>query len=207
MKKNTPLAEYTMLELEALAKKAAEAFKGTLADDFNLTKYKNFLNAMYHYTAQSEKMISHARDLSPNDELHHYLDHMVKEEHGHYILAREDLKELGEKVSNDIHPIIQDFHTKWFQLGENVYSYLGAIYVFENIAKYVQTEGKSLYDKLGINKKQRRWLSVHLEADLSHGDEIIEIAQKYVHKNPEEFLRGGNAMCTCWINVFTHALS
>jgi len=158
---------------------------------------------MYHYTSRSGEMISYAGSFSNNDELKHYFDHMLKEEKGHYLLAKEDLKALNGEVSEAIPQTVTDFHSKWFGLSDNIYAYLGAIYVFENIAKYLQVEGQALFDTLGLTKTQRRWIAVHLQADLEHGAEIAELCGRYFAQNPESFLHGGKVMCDSWINVFT----
>jgi hypothetical protein len=190
-------------ELENLSQKAAVAVGYFFTHDMNLERYKQFLNTMYHYTAKSSEMISYAGKLSHNDELKHYFDHMLKEEKGHYLLAKEDLKALDGEVSVAIPQTVTDFHSKWFSLSDNIYAYLGALYVFENIAKYVQIEGQALFDALGLTKTQKRWVAVHLQADLEHGAEIAELCGRYFAQNPESCLHGGKVMCDAWINVFT----
>lgn len=193
-------------ELEALAETAANAFKPLLgADGFDLAQYKQFLNTMYHYTSRSGEMIQHAANTAHDEDLRKFFQHMLSEEKSHYILAREDLKELGGEVSETVPSAVQEFHTRWFGLGTTVYAYLGAIYVFENIAKHLQTEGQAMFDRLNLNKKQRRWSAVHLEADLVHGDEIIAICSQYFDENPSACLEGGRMMCESWINVFTRS--
>ena len=194
-----------ILELEVLAEKAANAFRPFLGSEgFDLAQYRQFLNTMYHYTARSGEMIQHAGSKAHDEELAQFFKYMCNEEQGHYLLAKEDLKELGGEVSEEIPQSVQDFHHTWFSLGDTIYAYLGAIYVFENIAKHVQKEGKDLFARLNLNKKQRRWVAVHLEADLVHGDEIIDLCSRYFDNNPSACLEGGRAMCNCWINVFTH---
>lgn len=204
--KNTSLTNSVspILELEALSEKAANAFKSFLeADSFDLHEYKRFLNTMFHYTARSGEMISHAGKVSHDEVLKEFFGHMLSEEKGHYLLAKEDLKALGDDISEDIPPAVISFHKRWFNLGDNIYPYLGAVYVFENIAKHIQVEGRQLFERLSLTKKQRRWIAVHLEADLDHGNEIIEICRHYYHLDPPSFLAGGKVMCDSWINVFT----
>lgn len=198
---STPIA--TMQELEVLSKKAAEAFKDFLTSGIDLEQYKQFLNTMYHYTARSSEMISKAGEFAHDDKLKSFFSYILKEEKGHYLLAKEDLKALGGEVSESVPQTVTDFHHKWFDLSDNIYAYLGAIYVFENIAKQVQVECKALYDQLGLTKTQRRWLAVHLEADLEHGAEIAKLCKPYVDQNSDSFLHGGRVMCDAWINVFT----
>ncbi|MDD2723197.1 MAG: iron-containing redox enzyme family protein [Methylovulum sp.] len=195
---------YAIQELEVLAEKAANTFKPFLgANGFDLEQYKQFLNTMYHYTARSGEMIRHAGNIAHNEELKKYFNHMVSEEQAHYILAREDLRELGDDVSEAIPQSVKNFHARWFNLGDNIYPYLGAVYVFENIAKHLQMEGNVFFERLGLNKKQKRWVAIHLEADLIHGEEIIDLCSRYFDNNPVACLEGGKMMCGSWISVFT----
>jgi hypothetical protein len=201
-RKNAMTTE-TLQELENLSQKAAGAARIFFTNDMNLERYKQFLNTMYHYTERSGEMISYAGKFAHTDELKHFFDYMLKEEKGHYLLAKEDLKALGGEVSETIPHTVSDFHSKWFSLSDNIYAYLGAIYVFENIAKHLHVEGKALFDLLGLTKTQKRWIAVHLEADLDHGAEIAELCERYTAQNPEACSHGGRVMCDAWINVFT----
>lgn len=191
-------------ELDALSEQAANAFKPFLGEDgFDLEQYKRFLNTMYHYTARSGEMIAYAGNKAHDDVLKDFFGYMLSEEKGHYLLAKEDLKGLGDNVSEEIPESVKNFHSNWFGLGDTIYPYLGAIYVFENIAKHIQLEGRAFFERLDLDKKQRRWLAVHLEADLTHGDRIIELCAHYFNKDPKACLEGGKTMCASWIGVFT----
>ncbi|MFZ2450823.1 MAG: iron-containing redox enzyme family protein [Methylovulum miyakonense] len=199
-----PRDVYAIQELETLAEKAAKTFKPFLeANGFDLGQYKQFLNIMYHYTARSGEMISHAGNIAHDGYLKDYFKHMFKEEKAHYILAREDLRELGGDVSEDIPQSVKNFHANWLSLGDSIYPYLGAVYVFENIAKYLQVEGKLFYERLDLSKKQRRWVDIHMEADLVHGQEIIEVCSRYFDDDPLACIEGARMMCDSWIGVFT----
>lgn len=198
-----PQDTYSIEDLETLAKKAADSFKSVLINDFDLERYKQFLNTMYHYTSKSGQMIQLAESRAHNEELKAFFAHMLAEEQSHYLLAKQDLKALGQEVSSEVPQTVQEFHANWHALGDTIYPYLGAIYVFENIAKYIQIEGKALYEKLGLTKKQRRWVAVHLEADLEHGEEIKALCSGYFDQDSSSCLKGGKVMCDSWINVFT----
>lgn len=191
-------------ELEAMSLQAANAFRPFMGEDgFDLEQYKQFLNTMFHYTGRSGEMIQHAGNLAHDDVLKAFFTRMVSEEKGHYILAQEDLRALGGDVSETIPQSVLDFHHNWFNLGDTIYAYLGAIYVFENIAKHLQQEGVDMFARLNLNKKQRRWVAVHLEADLMHGEEIIALCAQYYDQDQAACLKGGEVMCRSWINVFT----
>lgn len=189
--------------LETLSEKAANAFKVFLNDCDSLDQYKQFLNTMYHYTGRSAEMIASAGKLAHTHELRTFFDYMLKEEKPHYLLAQKDLEALGDTVSDSIPKTVTEFHNQWFNLGDDIHTYLGAIYVFENIAKNVRPESEALFKRLNLTNKQRRWLAVHLEADLEHGSEITKLCGRYFNEKPDAFIQGGNVMCDAWIAVFT----
>ena len=193
--------------LEVFAKKAADELRVCISSA-ELDNYKHFLDVMYHYTSGSETMLKDAANCSENSEIKEFLNHMAKEERGHYIIAREDLKALGHDVSETPPGVVYEFRKNWQELSKKgVFGYLGAIYVFENVAKYLQKEGREMLQRLNLTKVQSRWIAVHLEADLEHGEEIKEICDKFQHENPEEMQRGANIMYASWVNVFEHAFS
>ncbi len=198
----------TMDTLEALAKDAADNLRSYI-NNVDLEKYKNFLYFMYHYTMYSEDKLRTAADSSHTEELVEYFNHMAKEERGHYILAREDLKELGEEVSDyNIPMAVVNFNNEWDKLGKyGSFGYLGAVFVFENVAKHLQQEGGQMLAKLNLGKTQCRWVAVHLEADLEHGEEIREMCEKYVAEGSDKIIAGAKIMHKSWLEVFTEAFS
>jgi heme oxygenase len=172
-------------QLEAYAIDAANQIRSNL-EKMDREEYMNFLDVMYHYTKGSWEKLTKIASVSHNEELKEYFQHMAKEERGHYILAQEDLRELGREVSSEECKEVTEFNTDWYNLAEKgVYGYLGALYVFENVAKHLPQEGKAMLARLNLKKTQARWISVHLEADLEHGQEIAEICTKYAADNPQ----------------------
>lgn len=189
-------------KLEAYARDAADKIRSNL-ENMDREVYMNFLDVMYHYTKGSGDKFKKIASVSHNDELKEYFLHVAKEERGHYLLAQEDLRELGREVSSEECKEVTVFNTNWYNLAEKgVYGYLGALYVFENVAKYLQQEGKAMLARLNLKKTQARWISVHLEADLEHGQEVAEMCAKYGDDNPQAVLYGADIMHQSWVNVF-----
>lgn len=171
--------------------------------------YKHFLKTMYHYTKDAEPQLQHARDLCPNEELHEYFDTMAKEERGHYLLAKKDYEEFGEDVTASAEPPqVERFKHYWYGLGKaDINEFVGAMYVFENVAAAVGREVVAMMQRLELTKRQSRWLRVHLEADIGHGDEAFGMCKKYVSRNPSAMLEAAQIGAVEWANVFKHAFS
>lgn len=197
-------SEAVFQELEALALKAADSLRKPLTTA-KLPNYRNFLNMMYYYTLPSEETLLRASEVSETEDLREYFKHMAKEERGHYVLAQEDLRALDTEPSAETPKEITAFTDTVDEiLGQSIYAYLGAIYLFENIAKHLQEEGRAFLAGLDLNKKQTRWLSVHLEADLEHGEEIKEACEKHI-AHADEILAGANKIYGPWSDVFSEA--
>jgi len=195
-------------QLEGYARDAADKIRSNLKN-MDRETYMNFLDVMYHYTKGSGDKLKEIAPLAHNEELKKYFLHMAKEERGHYLLAQEDLRELGREVSTQECKEVTEFNTNWRNLAEKaVYGYLGACYVFENVAKHFQEEGPEAFLKrMNLKKTQARWVLVHKEADLEHGQEIQEICAKYGTENPRAVLYGAEVMYKAWVNVFIAATS
>lgn len=188
-------------QLDAYAKKAASAVKPCLKNA-DIEGYKRFLNMMYHYTLRSGDKLKSIANNSPNDELREYFNHMYLEERNHYMLAQQDLKGFGLAPEPETPQEVQDMDKFWASLnGKHINAYLGALYVFENIADKVDENVKEMLQRLNIQKNQRRWLSIHVEVDLDHGAEVKEILEKYISQNPEIAIETAKAACDRWIAV------
>lgn len=194
--------------LPSLPEKAAEVVKRYL-DVIDIEQYKYFLYAMYHYTLDSEAKLLYASKLCNNPALKKYFKEMAKEERGHYLLAQRDIEEFGINVvgSPDSEPV-RDFRKYWYDLGtENDNEFLGAMFVFENIASLCVEEVRAMVKRLNLTKRQARWLLVHLEADEDHGAEAYKMCLSYASDNPEAISRAAQEGVDRWIAVFEDALS
>lgn len=175
----------------------------------NLAGYKHFLAMMYHYTKDSENKLHFAAEHSPMAELKEYFHHMAKEERGHYLLALKDYEGFGEHFDTETVPAsVKAFNDFWYKLGQkDCNEFLGALYVFESVASLVGDEIKSLIVRLELTKKQCRWLAVHAEADVGHGDEAAEMCRKYLHRNPQALQQAAAEATRRWSAVFVDAFT
>lgn len=175
----------------------------------DLENYKHFLLTMYHYTHTAEEQLLFASEKCSDPELKEYFYQMSREERGHYLLAKKDYEEFGLKVEDSIEPpSVKNFRDYWYGLGnDNVNEFVGAMYVFENVAQAVGKEIVDMMQRLELNRKQSRWLRVHLEADVGHGDEAWEACQKYVNDDPAAMLMAAELGAEEWLAVFKYAFS
>lgn len=171
--------------------------------------YKNFLLTMYFYTYKAEEQLIHARNLATDSTLQTYFHKMAREERGHYLLAKKDYEEFGLNVEDGIEPLmVGSFRDYWYNLGKrNINEFLGALYVFESVATLVAKDVIDMMQRLELTRKQSRWLRVHLEADVGHGEDALNICKEYVNNDPEAMLQAATDGAQEWMNVFRHAFS
>ena len=197
-----------MLKLLPYPQQAADIVR-PLLNSCTLEGYKHFLYMMYHYTKDSENKLNFAAEKSSLSDLKQYFGNMAKEERGHYILALKDYEALGGHIDIETMPIsVKNFNDFWYRLGQrDCNEFLGALYVFESVASLVGDEIKALIKRLQVTKKQCRWLAVHAEADIEHGDEAAQMCIKYLHRNPQALLDAATQATDMWCAVFIDAFS
>ena len=207
--KEIPLSGVQVLSLlpEYPAKIAREL--SPLLQKADIKTYQNFLLTMYFYTYKAEDMLTHARNLAPDPTLQTYFHKMAREERGHYLLAKKDFEEFGLSIEARPEPtFVSNFRDFWFGLGkQSINEFLGALYVFENVASLVGKDVIEMMQRLELTRKQSRWLRVHLEADVGHGEDALNICKQYVDDSPEAMLRAVAEGAEEWMNVFRYALS
>lgn len=194
--------------IESYSRDAAEGIRPHL-HKIDLQSYKNFLNAMYHYTLKSGDKLFTVSKNAPNQELKDFFEHMFKEERFHYVLAEQDLKGFDLKPNYDATPqAVKDFNLFWDSLANGHFNgYLGALYVFENIANKVSDDVKNMLQRLNISEKQRRWLSIHVEADIEHGNEISDLLKKYIADDANAAILAAKEASVRWIAVNSSAFA
>jgi hypothetical protein len=201
--------ESAMEQIEAYSKKAADGIRPYLISA-DLEAYKRFLNQMYHYTLTSGVKLKTLAKTSPTQDLRDYFNHMYLEERNHYMLAQQDLKGFGLTPTKETPQTVQDFNNFWESLADkNIAAYLAALYIFENVAEQAGSEVKEMLQRLSIEKNQRRWLSIHVEVDISHGAEIKEVLEKYLANDFDAAVDAAREASDRWIAVsatpfFTH---
>ncbi len=203
MRTNDSTANFEILKHYAQA--AADEIRGFI-QECTLEGYKNFLNTMYHYTFTSEEQLQTAAERSPTPELKDYFLHQAKEERGHYLLALRDLEAFDCEPEKETTPAILEYRKYWEAISqEKAAQYLGAVYVFENVASFLGRDVLGMMERLRLTKKQSRWLIVHMEADQGHGAEAEEIAQKYFTEFHDDILKGAKTFYQLWVNIFKDA--
>lgn len=180
-----------------------------LIEGASLPVYKHFLLTMYHYTRHAEEQLMHASESCSDIVLKKYFYHMAREERGHYLLAQRDYEEFGGSVEDMKAPAsVKNFQDYWYSLGkDNVNEFVGAMYVFENVATAVAKDVIAMMARLELTRKQSRWLRVHLEADIGHGDEARQMCERYVADNPSAMLMAAEVGTEEWAAVFQFAFS
>lgn len=85
--------------------------------------------------------------------------------------------------------------------------FLAALYIFENVAEKVADDIKGMIQRLEITEKQRRWLSIHSEADVEHGQLIGDLLAKYIDQDVDTSLAAAAEAKEKWIAVLESAFT
>lgn len=180
----SPRATRALIEIEANAKSAADSGREFLKL-CDLESYKRFLHVMYHYTLESgQKCATAAKNIGPQDARELFL-HFDEEEAQHYKLALKDIQAFGEVPSEEAPDTVKAIDAFWESLqGRHHNGYLGMLYVYENIAKYLQSEVEDCIKRLALGSKERRWLTAHAKEDLEHGQVIMDMLKNHIEENP-----------------------
>ena len=195
--------------LDTIACAEAAALKDCLNNAADITAYQHFLDTMYHYTLYSEDHLKLAAAKNTESDMKEYFMHMAKEERGHYLLAKRDLEEFGINVSARTPETVLKINKLWQDAAKetNPMGFLGIVYVFENIAKFLDGEIKSFLERFDVTKKQARWLLVHAEADLDHGEEAKEMIEKYGPQSEAIITYYAQEAGEYWIELIQYAFS
>src|SRR5437762_5381275 len=202
---NDVAPQIALTEIEQITQDAAHAVQG-LIRSAGLGTYKNFLHTMYHYTRYSGDKAHEAAEGMPTEELHAFFLQFEKEEGHHYILARHDLKEFGLEPLAETPQPVSEFNEYWASLkGRNALTYLGALYVFENIIKYLAGDVMAFISGLQLAPAQTTFLATHAKADLEHGDEVGAMLRKYVANDPSLAVESARRASQLWVAIMRHA--
>ena len=198
--------EPTFAQLEEIPEQVARRF-AELLRELDRPRYMRFLDAMYHYTRGSGAKIRQVYDCSDADDVRAVFGELESEETEHYRLAEADLEALGGSVSSEPPPAVAAFDRAWRALAAHGYcAYLGAAFVFENIARHLQQPVGQALGRLALDRSQTRWVRVHMGADLEHGAAVAAVCRSHFERAPEAMLAGARSAAEAWLAVFSEAL-
>jgi hypothetical protein len=167
-------------------------FVRPLISDVDMTKYERFLNTMYVYTRHSGPNLAFAATLSKYRPVIEYFEHMAKDEAKHYRLADLDLKGLGLQRDPDFtSPAVNEFWRWWNSVTkEESITHVGAIFVLENWGLHCLEDVPIALSRLGLGKRQSRFVRVHMTADVEHGALAGQLVDKYWDSHREDLVYG-----------------
>jgi len=195
-----------LTNLRDFAREAAEWIRPRAAR-MDLEGYCSFLSAMYHYTRGTGEKARVAGRNCPHGEIRRFFEHMEREEEAHYLLAQSDLNALGYDVHPDKPAAVEAFDRYWASIRPEHYrAYVGALVVFENIARHLGPDIAELLRRLRLPRTQSRWLRAHARADEQHGRQALAIAERHMHDDPRSLLQGAQRACELWKEIFRSAL-
>ena len=192
------ISKDVLIDVERSAKAAADAASYFLKNA-GLEAYKRFLNEMYHYTRFSGEKLKIAYGMIEEPEIKALFKEFFDDEELHYRLAAKDLEAFGLKPTEAQSENVDAIDQLWMSmLGKPNEGYLAIMFVFENIAKHVQKNVDAFVKRLGLTETNARWLIVHAEADIEHGQMIHDILVKHAHKNPSVVITAARKASALW---------
>ncbi len=139
--------------------------------------YGRFLSFQFHLTQGVQRhffsLAGHPDVGGTFDNLRKFLVRFAQEEEFHFIIAKDDLKNLGEELS----PVPLDvlLWKAYFEscLEKNPFQRLGATCLLENVTGESKDLIKKLLSATYLTKQNTRFVEIHQHEKLPHGDEII----------------------------------
>lgn len=179
--------------LDAIAAAIADA-AGPLLGSASVPHYRALLSACYHYTRDSGRQLERAAALAPTDELRDFFAEMADDERDHYRLAEADLAALGGSVDAAVPAAVADFAAYWNAVArDDFFELLGATHVLENLADRLREPALAALARLGVGRRQSRFVLTHLEADAEHGRRVAGVCACHLPEHGPAMLRGAEA--------------
>lgn len=151
----------------------------------NRYAYANYLAQTYHYVSQTEPLIKLAASKARHPWLQEMFLHHAKEEHGHEMLAANDLKKMGYKISN--FPELKSTRRLHGYNAENIaksgfHCLLGYALLLEGLS--VELCGK-LAEKVEAahGKGCASFFRVHPAVDVEHSDEAMDLLKRLTEED------------------------
>ena len=191
-----------MAALEQVPVTMAERVRPALA---RVTRegYVRFLEAMYHYTRRSGERLRFAAERSPEGELKEFFSRLAREEAGHYRLAGADLAASGLAPGEEAPASVRRFDDFW-RNGADPGVWLGALYALERVGGYLKEDAVQGIARLGLQRDQVRFVMVHLEADVEHGEASERLCRAW--PDGERMLEAARYAGDFWVGLHLEAL-
>jgi hypothetical protein len=188
-------------ELAAIPAEMAREVAGFLPGA-TVEGYTAFLDAMYHYTLQSQGRLERAAAAASDEGLRAFLEELAREEAQHYRLAEADLRAFGLTPSPDKPPSVAAFERAWEALPhDHAAAWVGALLALESVGEHIGPAALPALARLGLGKTQARFVLVHLEADVEHGAQCRAHALGLAEAHPALVLQGARAAAHAWVEM------
>lgn len=197
----------TIKQLDAYCQKMAERVIPWLSQ-IDLSQYQNFLNMMYHYTKESGNRLQFAAQEAHTPQIQAILKELAREEQYHYRLAEADLASFGSMPTRDKPEVVTNFHQFWMGISpENEYQFVGALYVLENVARFLKAHIMPHFARLQVGPEQAKFILTHLVADDDHGDQLRLLCQEINAQAELQLKIGAQKGSDFWVEIHRQALS
>ncbi len=185
-----------VIEIVERAKTSFREFLLSVTNTTGMSRraYARYLSMQYHLTKDVQRhffLAAAHSSLARRKPLRDFLYRFALEEEPHYLVAKDDLENLGETVLPcplDVN-LWQAFFLK--QAAERPFVRLGATCVLENLGAGAGGTGRELLAQAPfLNKTNTRFVEIHFHEVLPHGAQIYD-ALNGVDLSPEEVAHAG----------------
>lgn len=188
-------------ELEAIPAEMAHEVAGFLPSA-TVEGYTAFLDAMYHYTLQSQGRLERAAAAATDEGLRAFLEELAHDEAQHYRLAEADLRAFGLTPSAQKPASVAAFERAWEELPrDHAAAWVGALLALESVGDHIGPAALPALARLGLGKTQARFVLVHLEADVEHGAKCREHALALARAHGDLVLQGARSAARAWVEM------
>jgi len=172
---------------------AAPAFLMLKRGTFTVSHYKAVLGEIYHYAKEDPQIQALATVYFRGEDRNMvkiFFKHALSEV-GHDIMALEDLKALGEDVSqtplkNPLPSTVALTAFPFYQISyRNPIGYLGYLYFLEFMPTHIGSGMSNALTAIGIPDRAMRFLREHMTVDMSHNKLMEEYLRRLI-RNQED---------------------
>jgi hypothetical protein len=170
--------------------------------------YAAYLQQMLHYTKFAGDELRHAAQLAQQAPLQQLLSGLASEEESHYRLAEHDLRSQGIAISPQPSASVLAYRDFWSNIGtQQAWSFAGALYVLENVARYAGPEALAALAPLQLQSSETHFVRAHLVADDAHGDRVHACCEHGFAQHSADILAGAHQASKLWVAMHLAVLT
>jgi pyrroloquinoline quinone (PQQ) biosynthesis protein C len=134
-----------------------------------------------------------------------YFRELAADERNHYKLAEADLAAFGLTTTQTPLATVEAFDRAW--RGFTAAGWLGALFALESVASHIARDAATNLARLGLTKDHARFIFVHLQADVEHGQAAADHVKALSADERAAALAAARIAGEFWIDLHTSAFA